>query len=229
MEKVEKKSKFRIASGRVIIVIGVLSLINSVAIITMIPSLKNSGNSEEYKVSSYYIRMRELELESWKCKYDIVQEVEEYMTSIALNHNLSALELLNGCDKYNIDIRLALSQGKIESHFGTKGLAFKTNSVWNVGAYDNHTYDQIDPSFKKNHPNQSIDQYLKLIRESYLGDLRTEYDLLNDFTTIAGGKRYASNELYEKELRITWNEINQTTKLDSLLGRYSFLKRELNY
>jgi hypothetical protein len=63
----------------------------------------------------------------------------------------------------------------------------------------------------------------------YLGDLRTEYDLLKSFTTIEGNKRYASNKLYEQELRITWDEINRVTKLDSLLGRYDYLKRELNY
>jgi len=226
MVKKEEKSNSKFPLKSVIIAIGILCIINSAAIFM---TVHNHFYEKNHRMSGYLTRIRELELEMWKCKYDIVDEVNRYMDSVAPNNNLSALELLNGCDKYNIDIRLALSQGKVESHFGTKGLAYKTNSVWNVGAYDNHAYDQIKPHFKMNHPNRAIDGYLKLIREQYLGDLRTEYDLLKSFTTIEGNKRYASNKLYEQELRITWDEINRVTKLDSLLGRYNYLKRELNY
>lgn len=150
------------------------------------------------------------------------------MKTVAENHNISALELLNGCDKYSIDVRLALAQGKVESHFGTQGLASKTNSVWNYKAFDGYKLNEIPKDGKYTHPNLSIEPYLKLIRESYLGDQKTERDLLNKFVNLSG-KRYASNELYEQELKLAWSEIDKTTKLDSLLNRYRYLKVEMTY
>ena len=148
------------------------------------------SQSEDYAISGYHTMMRELQLEYWKCKYDIVQEMDSYMKTVAENHNISALELLNGCDKYSIDVRLALAQGKVESHFGTQGLASKTNSVWNYKAFDGYKLNEIPKDGKYTHPNLSIEPYLKLIRESYLGDQKTERDLLNKFVNLSG-KRYA--------------------------------------
>lgn len=57
---------------------------------------------------------------------------------------------------------------------------------------------------------------------------KTERDLLNKFVNLSG-KRYASNELYEQELKLAWSEIDKTTKLDSLLNRYRYLKVEMTY
>ena len=34
-------------------------------------------------------------------------------------------------------------QGKVESHFGTQGLASKTNSVWNYKAFDGYKLNEI--------------------------------------------------------------------------------------
>jgi beta-N-acetylglucosaminidase len=134
--------------------------------------------------------------------------------------------MLNACDKYNIDIRLLLSQGLIESHYGTRGLAYHTNSVFNMGTFDGTPLDKILNIHKYIHPNQSIEPYLINLRNSYLGNTKTEQDLLNNFVNLCG-KRYASYDKYEKELKIIWDDINSITKLDSLITIYQILKAEL--
>lgn len=173
------------------------------------------------------ILLQELELEYWGCKYYLVEECEKFIKFNAPDSDLSALELLNQCDRFMIDVRLPLSQGLIESHYGTKGLASKTNSVWNMGAFDGSGIDNILRIYKYPHPNSSIKPYLINLKTSYLGVTRTEEDLLRNFVTL-NGKRYATNELYEQELRNTWKVINSTTKLDSLISRYNHLKVILN-
>ena len=173
-----------------------------------------------------YVAKQKLEVGYWECKSEIINQVEVYMTSKVNHHNLSAVVLLNACDKYDIDIRLPLSQGLNESHFGTAGLAKHTNSVFNVGAFDHTPLDKILGIYKYPHPNKSIEPYLALLRKSYLGKSKTECDLLNNFVDLKG-RRYASYERYETELKLTWEEINRTTKLDSLLTVYRYLKVEL--
>ena len=181
-----------------------------------------------YRYTHYsYDSHQELELAYWKCKSEVVDEISDYMNKKVSYHNLSALVILNACDKYGIDVRLPLSQGLIESHYGTCGLASKTNSVFNMGAFDGNKLDKILKIHKYTHPNQSVEPYLSKLRTSYLGDSKTEQDLLNEFVTLSG-RRYASYDKYERELKIIWDDINSTTRLDSLLDVYRFLKVELN-
>ena len=61
------------------------------------------------------------------------------------------------CDLYDVDIRLVLAQGHLESHFATRGTAAKTNSMFNIGAYDGHSASkQIKNGFGYVDPNYSI-------------------------------------------------------------------------
>jgi hypothetical protein len=159
----------------------------------------------------------------WATKDALMNEVNIFIKKKAPTSTLSPIRLINACDEFEVDIRLLLAQGTIESYFGTKGLAKKTNSVWNMGAFDNTVFDDILYIYKYEHPDKSIRPYLKKIRNSYLGKKKTELDLLNNFVNLSG-QRYATSENYEKELKIVWDEINTTTKIDSLLNRYEQLK-----
>ena len=113
-------------------------------------------------------QLKEYELKYWETKAQLVDEVQNYINTVAPTSNLRACILVDACEKYNIEVKFALAQGEIESHFGTKGLASKTNSVWNVGAYDDHFYSKIMGTYKYSHPNESIEPYLKLLYEKYL-------------------------------------------------------------
>lgn len=183
-----------------------------------------------YKITAtryQYDYALETELKYWDTKNKIINEISEFIKNGSDNSDLSPIVLLNLCDKYDIDVRLALAQGKVESHFGTKGLARRTNSVWNMGAYDGYKIDEILGIYKYSHPNKSIEPYLKSIKYNYLGGTKIEYDLLNNFVNRSG-HRYASYPNYENELKIVWEEINTTTELDSLLSIYKKYRLELN-
>ncbi len=162
----------------------------------------------------------ENELHYWDTKAKIVDEVDKFMREKAVNHNISPILVVKYADKYDIDVRLFLTQGLLESHYGTKGLARKTHSVCNVGAWDDGTI-----THRYSHPDESIEPYFKLIKEQYLVD-KTEDTLLKNFVNKQGN-RYATYPYYEQELQRYWRQINETTSLDSLLEVYTYYKIEL--
>ena len=66
----------------------------------------------------------------------LVTEVNNYIIQIAPESKLSPEFLVKKCLEYDTDIIFVLAQAILESHFGTKGKAAETNSVWNVGTFD---------------------------------------------------------------------------------------------
>ena len=90
-------------------------------------------------------------------KREIVAEIDSYMNLIAPTNKVNAEVFFNLCDQYNVDVRFVLAQGQVESHFATKGTAKKTNSIFNVGAYDGHSAKkQMRNGFGYKDPNDSI-------------------------------------------------------------------------
>ena len=159
-----------------------------------------------------------------KSKEDLVIEVNKYIMTVAPKSKLSGKVLVDLCDTYNVDIRLALVQGHVESHFGTKGTAAKTNSVFNVGAYDGHSAArQCRNGFGFSHPNQSIEPYLELLTTNYLVNGRTEKDLLRNYVNKYG-QRYASHPKYESVLRQRWNKIDMVADITKTYEEYKRYK-----
>lgn len=169
----------------------------------------------------------QLELDMWHCKAECIAEVESYIKRVAPTSNLSAIALFMLCDDYDIDVRLPLAQGQMESAYGTKGIAKRTNSVWNVGAFDSLSVCSINKVYTYSHPDKSIEPYLQLLKSNYLTDVKLEEQLIDNFVDNQD-RRYASYDMYEKELRYIWQQINTVTRLDSLLDRYRQYKVELN-
>ena len=144
----------------------------------------------------------------------LAEEINKYVLTYSNQTDLDVNKLIKLADKYSIDIKFILAQSHIESHFGTKGLASKTNSMFNVGSYDGVSYDCISKKFKYENINESIEPYLILLTERYLKD-KTIHDLMDNFVDI-NNKRYASDENYELKLKTTYNKISKNTKIDSL-------------
>ena len=133
--------------------------------------------------------------------------------------------MVDKCIAYDIDINFVLAQGHIESHFGTQGLARKTNSVWNVLAYDSLSYEEISDKGKYHSPDASIEPYLSLLKERYINGNVTEYDLLVKYVD-KNGKRYASSKTYEDAVRKQYVYIKNHTQIDSLsleLKKYAII------
>jgi flagellum-specific peptidoglycan hydrolase FlgJ len=162
-----------------------------------------------------YADLKQAELKYWESKSHLVDEVSNYIQKVAPTSNLSAVILVDECEKFGVDIKFALAQGKLESHFGTQGLGAKTNSVWNVGAFDSLSYLEIHEKHIFSNPNASIEKYLELLTTNYLYGNKTELDLLNNFVD-KNGKRYASSPSYETSLSHIYGVIQTTTVIDSL-------------
>lgn len=181
------------------------------------------------KIENYaeYVQLKEAELNYWASKADLVDAVNDYIHSVAPMSNLSGVILVDKCEEYKIDIKFVLAQGHLESHFGTKGLATKTNSVWNVGAFDSLSLNEIKHTFSN--PNQSVEPYLKLLREKYITS-KCETGLLENFVSV-DGYRYATSPSYETSLRHKYEVITNTTKIDSLqeVFRYWIVQSNREY
>lgn len=162
-------------------------------------------------------------------KYDaareaLAMEVDKYIKTVAPTAVINSLNLIDMCSKYNVDVRLALVQGHLESHFATKGTAARTYSVFNVGAYDGHSAKrQIKNGFGYAHPDYSIEPYLKLLVNDYLVDGKIEMDLLNKFVN-KNGKRYASSTIYEQMLRERWDKIDEIANITETYDEYKMYK-----
>lgn len=156
-----------------------------------------------------------------RSRTDLIESIDSVIRVVAPTTRLSGSEILYQCEQNDVDLFFVLAQGQLESHFGTRGLASKTNSVFNVLAYDGKRYDQICQNGKYDHPDLSIEPYIKLLKTRYLVDGKTEIDLLNKFVD-GRGHRYASNPRYERDLSSIYRKY---TKIDSLVNKYNSYKQ----
>lgn len=210
--------KFRITLNSICILIVAI-----IAVISFSWSLPREEKDDGlYNTAEEY--MRELHTSYQGVKSDLVDVTQHYIDSVAPNSGLRALILVENCEKYGIPVTFALAQGEIESHFGTAGLAFRTNSVWNVGAYDNYGLDEI--SHRYDNPNDSVVPYLSLLVQNYLPS-KTVEDLLESYVDI-NGNRYASDKYYESKLKSTLEYIRSHYTIDELQSRLNYYKVRLN-
>lgn len=198
-----------------------LLLVAIFAILAFIWSMPKHEEETGYDTATEYIR--ELHVQYQGVKADLVDITQHYIDSVAPNSGLRALILVENCEKYGIPVTFALAQGEVESHFGTKGLAFRTNSVWNVGAYDSYGIDDIQHRF--GNPNDSVVPYLSLLVENYLPS-KTVEDLLDNFVDI-NGNRYASDTYYETKLKSKVAYIKEHYPIDELQSRLNYYKIRL--
>ena len=177
---------------------------------------------EGYDTATEY--MRELQVSYQGVKADLVDATQHYIDSVAPNSGLRALVLVEKCEEYGIPISFTLAQGEVESHFGTRGLAFRTNSVWNVGAYDSHIYSDII-RYKYTNPNNSINDYLSILDKNYLQG-KTIEDLLESYVDT-NGNRYASDKHYEVKLKQKVEYIKTNYSIDELQEKLYYYKIRL--
>lgn len=208
--------KFRITLNSICILIVAI-----VAVFAFFWAFPKTEKETGYNTAQEYIR--ELQLGYQGVKSDLVDITQHYIDSVAPNSGLRALVLTEACEKYGISIVFVLAQGEIESHFGTRGLAFRTNSVWNVGAYDGHSIDELQ--YLYNNPNDSVIPYLDLLANNYLLNKSIE-DLLESFVDL-NGNRYASDKYYEVKLKDKIKYISDKYQIDELQERLNYYKIRL--
>ena len=202
-----------------------LALLGLSVIFGVIITFAALGNKKyEMELQEHAIQQEQLQIKLNSIKTTIVDEIDSYLYMVAPTNKVNAEVFFELCDQYNVDIRFAMAQGQIESHFATKGTAKKTKSIFNVGAYDGHSARrQIRNGFGYADPNDSIEPYLILITTTYLVEGKTEQDMMHNYVNNSG-MRYASNVKYERMLRNVYNRINNNTNLDILLAEYNEYK-----
>lgn len=151
----------------------------------------------------------------------IVWEVDEFINENYPKSQLTPGTLVQYCLIHNFDIIFALAQGIQESGLGSAGLASRTNSVWNVGAYSGWSFEDI----KRNgyiYPTQdhSIEPYILLVKNRYLRDKKTHEDLMKRYVVFGTNTRYAEDPNYEKSLRQMYDKINDQTNIGILQQQY---------
>lgn len=151
-------------------------------------------------------------LKYYAAKKNLVLAVDSYITSVAPNSAVNGIAIVDACIEHNVDIKFVLAQAHVESHFGTAGVAAKTNSIFNVKAYDGRSAnDMIEKGHGYKHPDNSIVPYLELLKSRYLVNGKTEKDLLINYVD-KDGQRYASSKTYEQML------VKTIDKMDSIVN-----------
>ena len=207
--------------------LGISLSIIAITVITAIITHNKLYNDCGLTDYNYMIYRDRTELALDGCRDAIVTEIDNYIDSVASDSGLNGIKLFELCDKYDVDVRFAMAQAEAESHFGTTGIAAKTNSVWNVKAFDGRSADDmIKRGDSMKHPDASIEPYLILLTTEYLVDGKNEVDMFDKFVN-RHDKRYASNPNYENTVEDIYNRINECTDLDDLLKKYRKLQKKL--
>ena len=161
-----------------------------------------------------------LELDYYRSKDALVDVVDSYIKEIAPSSVMNGIAFVNKCDEYNMNLFFVIAQAQIESSFATKGLGQKMNSAFNVKAYDGKGSKYMD---KYDHPDDSIEPYIILVKKNYMGDSKTEMDLMNNYVNFEG-KRYATNPDYEEMMLSTYKKlINRYDKVYDEYLKYKTL------
>lgn len=154
-------------------------------------------------------------MEYTQAKEELIMEVDKYIKGVAPKSKLSGQAVVDACIDYGRDVVFVLAQGHQESHFGTAGVARKTNSVFNVGSYDgSSSSEMIKKGYGFPHPDESVIPYLELISTKYMVNGKTEQDMLRNYATPRGS-RYATSKTYESDLREKYNDITRNTSIQS--------------
>jgi len=152
-----------------------------------------------------------------KMKTELITEVQTYITNQAPNSGLTSEYVVDKCLEYDTDVIFVLAQAMLESHFGTKGKAAATNSVWNVG-----TYDDGQILYRYRSADESLEPYLKLVNEKYLITVSTKGDtIFKDLSHLVQdrgyinyrGARFASARGYENGMRKLMVKIDMETSI----------------
>lgn len=161
-----------------------------------------------------------LELDYYRSKDALVDVVDSYIKEIAPSSVMNGITFVNKCDEYNMNLFFVIAQAQIESSFATKGLGQKMNSAFNVKAYDGKGSKYMDTY---DHPDDSIEPYIILVKKNYMGDSKTEMDLMNNYVNFEG-KRYATNPDYEEMMLSTYKKlINRYDKVYDEYLKYKTL------
>lgn len=128
------------------------------------------------------------------------REIDTYIDNNAKkNHNI-AQSLIDNAIKYDLDICFMMAQAEQETCYGNTGIGKSKKSMFGVVSRSYNTYEEC------------IEDYSLLIRNSYLGNRKTEKHLMDNFVSLSG-YRYAEQG-YESSIKKRFKKIKNSTNID---------------
>lgn len=132
-----------------------------------------------------------------------VNACKEYMEWVFKNQGksfssakLSPETIVSVCEEHSISIPFVMAVANMESCFGMTSRAKRTNSVFSVGLFDNGKNLKLYES-----QDESVEAFVKLIKEDYLCGEKTVDDLLKAGCFVNKyGMRYAMSQNYERNI-----------------------------
>lgn len=141
-------------------------------------------------------------------KDSLVTEVQSYIRSIAPRSKMTAEHIIEKCLDYDYDITLLLSQGHLETRFGTLG---------------RNVFGLYGKSYK--HPDSAVVDYLDLMTRKFIINRTPEELIASGFTWENNRKaRYAENPNYSSQIRKIRNDMIQKTEIYNLYQTLQTLK-----
>ena len=142
-------------------------------------------------------------------KDSLVAEVNSYIKSAAPRSRMTAEHIIDKCLEYDYDITLLLSQGYIESRFGTLG---------------RNVFGLYGKSYK--HPDHAVVDYLDLMTRKFIINRSPDELISSGFTWENNSRaKYAENPNYSNEIRKIRNSMIKKTEIHTL---YTTLKKLAN-
>lgn len=143
-------------------------------------------------------------------KNELIDEVERYIfNNYPKTHkDVPSLIVENGLE-HNVDILFMMAQTQQETGYGTMGAGRESSrrSLFGVAVRRYNDYEK------------AVEDYIRILKKSYLTKGRTEQHLMQRYVTTSGA-RYASDRKYEITLRKTYNNISKQTKIKELQYKY---------
>jgi len=142
-------------------------------------------------------------------RLNMVEEVNEFIKLRYKGYDEKLPEqLVNYALQYDIDLCFMMAQAKHETGFGTLGQGRPSSR-----------YSLFGVCSKYSSYASAIEGYCKLLKKSYLGDKKTELDLMKNYVNLSG-HRYAQDRRYEVIVSKTYKDIKGSTKIYELQQEY---------
>lgn len=182
------------------------ALVGGVAVISVLAAIHNLNirkNEKEYLENIVKMEVEQLH-KADSIFNEKVEACKKYMEWALSNQgysfkstDLKPETLVKAAEESGFDLPFLIAVAHQESCFGATPRAKKTNSVFSVGSYD-------DGSNVVNYsdPNESVIDYINLIKRDYMINGKTINDLMipNNFVN-KNGDRYARDKKYENKIK----------------------------
>jgi flagellum-specific peptidoglycan hydrolase FlgJ len=168
------------------------------------------------------------------------KEIQSYIEKYSDGKSpITAQDVIDVSAKYGIPVEFILAQGRLESNFGTKGRAARTNNIYNIANYtsgDTMLKDSAEQKAVSREMSgwvEGLEVYARELQKNYMPKDGNWNKLLDDEFVNKDGNRYAEDSNYEKTLKSLISGIYKLNTEKSVSSQEQFdaeaARKEYNY